>query len=181
MQKNNLQNYIKVCLLFVGVLLFRLIPFRAPNVEPILGTLMPIGKKTGNLILPFYFAFLSIVFYDLLTSGLGVWTIITAVAYGMVGILGVLYFKKRAPSRKNFVSFAVFGTILYDVLTGLTLGPIFFNQPFMSALFGQIPFTLLHLLGSVTFAFFVSPLVYRLLQKKFSFSFARQKTFKVVK
>jgi len=44
-------------------------------------------------------------------------------------------------------------------VTGLTLGPLFFNQPFAIALAGQVPFTALHLLGNVGLAFFVSPLV----------------------
>ncbi len=35
------------------------------------------------------------------------------------------------------------------------------GQPFMVALMGQIPFTLLHLAGSVTFAVFLSLALYR--------------------
>ncbi len=172
-------SYVKVSLLFVGVLLFRLIPFRAPNIEPVLSAQMPISKNMRNAV-PFLFAFFSIVVYDMLTVGLGAWTFVTALVYGAIGLFAVSFFKNRAPSRKNFVSFAVVSTILYDVLTGFTLGPIFFNQPFASAMTGQIPFTVLHLAGNVTFAFFLSPLIYKVLQKDFSLVFARQKSVDVL-
>ncbi|MEK7107312.1 MAG: hypothetical protein AAB899_03955, partial [Patescibacteria group bacterium] len=42
-----------------------------------------------------------------------------------------------------------------------TIGPIFQGQPFMVALTGQIPFTLMHLLGTVVFATLLSPSLYR--------------------
>ena len=62
--------------------------------------------------------------------------------------------------RINYVKFAVIGTLFFDAITGLTVGPLFFNQSFMSALIGQIPFTILHLIGNVSFAFVVSPILY---------------------
>ena len=62
--------------------------------------------------------------------------------------------------RKNYVLFAVIGTLFYDAVTGLTIGPLLWGQPFMVALIGQIPFTLLHLAGNITFAVVLSPLLY---------------------
>jgi len=154
-----MKKEIKYTILFVGALFLRLIPipFRAPNIEPIMAIQMPIAKKYGALG-AFFFGFASIVIYDSLTSGLGIWTFITAVAYGFVG-LGARRFFKAKSSRGRYVSFAIMATIAYDALTGLTLGPLFFGQTFVGALMGQIPFTALHLLGNVSFAFLLSPVI----------------------
>jgi len=106
----------------------------------------------------FIFGFLSVGIYDLLTSGWGTWTIITALAYGFVG-LGAYFFFKNRSGWKNYALYAVIATIFYDAITGLTIGPLFFHQSFMVSLVGQIPFTLLHLLGNVSFAIILSPVI----------------------
>ena len=41
------------------------------------------------------------------------------------------------------------------------MGPLFFGMPFIVALVGQIPFTALHLLGNVSFAIVLSPVIER--------------------
>lgn len=153
-------GWLKFLLGWVVVFLFRLIPFRPPNFEPMLATIMPFSKKFG-LFGSFVFGFLGIVLFDAVTSGWGVWTWITAFAYGILGFGARLFFKNREATVKNFLSFGIVGTIFYDAITGLTLGPIFQGQPFMVALTGQIPFTLMHLLGTVVFATLLSPALYR--------------------
>ncbi len=152
-------KYIK---LFILCLLFRLIPYRTPNVEPILCMQMPLSKKHG-LLGGFIFGFGSIFIYDLLTKTIGIWTIVTAFTYGLVGIGATYFFKKYSISRINFVLYAIIGTLFYDSITGLFIGPLFFHQNFLNALIGQIPFTILHLLGNCTFAFFISPALYKFL------------------
>lgn len=134
-----------------------MIPFRAPNVEPIMAVAMPFGKAYRGLF-TFIFAASSIIIFDLVTSGFGIWTAITALAYGLVGYGASFYFKNRS-GWKNYALYAIIATILYDVATGLTLGPLFFGMPFMVALVGQIPFTALHLLGNVSFAIVLSPVI----------------------
>jgi len=109
----------------------------------------------------FLFAGLSIVLFDAVTSGIGVWTLVTALAYGALGAGAYYFFKNRESKTKNYVLFAIFGTLFYDVVTGLTIGPLLWGQPFVVALIGQIPFTLMHLVGNVTFAAVVSPLLYK--------------------
>src|SRR3990170_1135723 len=136
---------------WTAVFLFRLIPFRPPNFEPMLATIMPFSKRFG-LLGSFLFGFLGIVLFDAVTSGWGIWTAVTAIAYGMLGAGSCLFFKNREATVKNFLSFGVMGTLFYDAVTGLTIGPIFQGQPFIVALSGQIPFTLMHLLGTVVFA-----------------------------
>ena len=146
------KNWLKFTLGIFGCLLFRLLPFRAPNIEPIMSTVMPFGKAYGASV-GFFFAFLSIILYDLATGTLGKWTMLTSASYGVVGYASAYYFKNREPSRKNFVYFAILGTL-------------FFDQPILVALVGQIPFTILHLVGNVSFAFILSPVIYSYLVKK---------------
>ncbi len=153
-------GWLKFVLGWSAVFLFRLIPFRPPNVEPMLATVMPFSKRYGPLG-SFLFGFLGIVLFDAVTSGWGIWTLITALAYGALGPAAHFYFKNREASVGNFLRFGIVGTIAYDAVTGLTIGPLFTGQPFLVALIGQIPFTLLHLAGTVVFATFLSPVLYR--------------------
>lgn len=159
-----MKNWWKYTIAFLVTLGIRLLPFRAPNLETIMTVQMPFAKKYGVLG-TFLFGFLSILIYDIFTVGIGIWTFITALAYGFIGILAVWYFKNKT-GRINYLKFAIFGTILYDALTGLTLGPIFWGQSFMVALIGQIPFTLIHLIGNSSFAILISPLIERWLAKE---------------
>ena len=157
------KNWIKYTISFVSVMAVRLMPFRAPNVEPIMAVIMPFGKIYGGFM-SFVFGFLSIVLYDSVTSGLGIWTFVTALAYGLVGLGSQFYFKKRS-GWKNYASYAIIATIFYDAITGLTIGPLFFHQSFIISLVGQIPFTVLHLLGNVSFAIVLSPVIERWVMK----------------
>ncbi len=166
---NNIQkNWFKYIVGFIACLLIRLIPFRPPNIEPILATQMPFSKAYGK-IAGFLFAFLSMVLFDIITGKVGMWTFITASAYGLLGLWASVYFKNKNNSSWNYAKFAVMGTLAFDIVTGLSVGPLFFHQPFMEALIGQIPFTALHLLGNVSFAVLLSPLIYKFVieNKKF--------------
>ncbi len=158
----HMQKYVdwsKIFLGFVLCLVLRLIPVRPPNIEPLLATQMPFSKAYGPLV-GFSFAFLSIALFDILVGKVGVWTLITAGAYGVLGLWSVSFFKKREMKRINYVKFAIIGTLFFDAVTGLTIGPLFFGQTFAQAFIGQIPFTILHLIGNTTFAFVFSPLIY---------------------
>lgn len=166
--------WLKYGIIFLGVLFVRLIPFRAPNVEPILSAVMPLTKRYGALE-GFVFAVLSIVVYDALTAGFGIWTLITAAAYGAVAIGAHYFFLVRTPTRGNFVAYSVVGVLFYDAVTGLTVGPLSYGQSFAVALAGQVPFTVLHLLGAVLFAAVASPLLYRWLQESEAPALARAK------
>ncbi|MEI6316466.1 MAG: hypothetical protein WCO65_01925 [bacterium] len=167
MEKTNQKiNWISLSTGMVACLALRLIPFRAPNVEPIFATQMPFAKAYGEFA-GVLFGVTSVVAYDFITHTSGVWTLVTAAAYGMLGFFSARYFKNKQPSRKNFVSFAIMGTLFYDAVTGLTVGPLLFHQSFITALVGQIPFTALHLIGNTLFAAVISPVLYTfLLQHK---------------
>ena len=156
------QKWLKFIIGFTACLLVRLLPFRPPNIEPILATQMSFSKAYGP-VPAFIFAFFSIVVYDLVTQTLGIWTFLTASTYGVIGVGAYFYFKKYKANAWGFASFSVIGTLFFDAVTGLSVGPLFFHQSFQGALWGQIPFTLWHLLGNVSFALVLSPAIYRLL------------------
>ncbi len=168
-----MKNKLKYIIAFLTVFTFRLMPFRAPNVEPIMAFIMPFGKVYGGLM-AFIFGFLSIALFDSVTSGFGIWTLITALAYGLLGLGASYYFKKRS-GWKSYASYAFIATIFYDVVTGLTIGPLFFHQSFMVSLIGQIPFTVLHLLGNVSFAIVLSPVIEIWAKKEFAASLLKEK------
>ncbi len=161
----NLKNYFKFSIALVACLLVRLVPFRMPNVEPLMATVMPFSKVYG-VFFSFSFAVLSILSYDLVTNTLGVQTFFTLFAYGAVGVWSFYFFKNREANVSNFVKFSIMGTLFFDAITGLTVGPIFFGQSFLMVLSGQIPFTVYHLLGNIIFASVLSPAIYSLLVKK---------------
>ncbi len=158
--ENYKKNWFKYIIGFVACILIRFIPFRPPNIEPILATQLPFAKAYGKLS-GFFFGFFSIILYDILTSKIGIWTIITALSYGLLGLWATHYFKNRKSNSLNYAKFAILGTIAYDIVTGLSIGPLFFNQTLAQAFIGQVPFTILHLIGNVSFAFLLSPLIYK--------------------
>lgn len=159
-----IRNWFKFVLGFVVCFLIRLIPFRPPNIEPILATQMPFSKAYGGLV-GFSFAFFSMFLFDLITGNTGIWTLITASVYGFLGLWAAFFFKKKQSSAWNYAKFAVVGTIVFDAVTGLSIGPLFFHQSFIHALVGQIPFTAWHLLGNVAFAVILSPALYMFMAK----------------
>ncbi len=146
----------KIFLIFLGCLIVRLIPLRAPNVEPIMASIMPVGRKYGTMV-GFLFGFLSIFLYDSLTH-FGSWTWVAGVTYGLVGVASTFYFTKFKTSAFNFAVFAMFATIFYDLITGVLLAPIF-HESMATALVLQIPFTVLHLAGNIGFALTISPIL----------------------
>ncbi len=164
---------LKFILGWTAVFLFRLLPFRPPNFEPMLATVMPFSKRYG-IAGSFLFGFLGIVLFDAVTSGWGSWTAVTAVCYGGVGLAAHLFFKHREASVRNFLLFGIPATIAYDALT-MFIGPIFMHQPLMAALSGQISFTLMHLLGTVVFSALLSPALYRWVvqNERFEITFLR--------
>jgi uncharacterized membrane protein len=171
-KKNYSRSSPKFFLALLLCLIVRLIPLRAPNVEPILATMMPFSKAYGALV-GFSFAVLSIFIYDLLTGTIGMQTFFTVGAYGVLGLWSASYFSAKGGSasggkgsRGDYVRFAFFGTLFFDAFTGLTVGPIFFHQSFFQSFIGQIPFTALHLTGNIIFALILSPAIYKNLIKK---------------
>ena len=167
---------LKLISVFTVCFVFRLLPFRPPNVELILASQMPVAKQFGTLF-AFLFGFLSIVLFDAFTGTLGPWSLITAPTYGLLGVGAVWYLKNREKTR-YFVYFAIVGTLFYDVITGLLIGPLFFGQAIMAAALGQIPFTLMHMLGNVSFSLVWSKSIERWMANSSFFFFEKPKLYK---
>jgi len=157
MRKNN--NMIKYFLGLITIVSIRLIP-RPPNVEPIMSTMMPFAKKWGKYA-GLLFAALAILLFDIITGTIGYWTILTVFAYSLLGFLAGIYFNKKKNKISHYIGFSIVGTIIYDLITGIGAGVIFFGQPLSITLIGQIPFTLYHLAGNIVLAAIVSPLLYK--------------------
>ena len=157
--KNRSGCLLKYLIALAGCVLLRLVPFRPANVEPLMASVMPISKRS-NYLASFMFGFLGVLIYDLFT-GFGVWTWVTGLTYGLLGIGSAFYFRNRESSAKNDFCYGVVATVIYDVITGLIMGPVIFHQSFMVALIGQIPFTGRHLLGNMVLSVTLSPVIYR--------------------
>lgn len=153
------QNTIKYVIGLLTVIALRLIP-HPPNVEPIMSTMMPFSKKWGWLS-GMAFCLLAILGFDIITGTLGVWSLVTAGTYASLGALAGLYLKNKENKIRYYVGFSIAATIIYDAITGIGIGMLFFNQPFIETLTGQIPFTLYHLGGNIVLSGIVSPLLYK--------------------
>lgn len=152
-------SWLKAGLVFVVCVAIRLVPppFRAPNVEPVMASMMPLAKQ-GGALLGFLFAALSMVLFDVISGSLGSWTIVTALTYGCIGALAPLVLSHISGVR-GYVSFAVLGTLVFDGITGVLMGPLLFGGSYIQAFYGQIPFTMMHLVGNMAFAMTLSPLI----------------------
>ncbi|MFA6981489.1 MAG: DUF6580 family putative transport protein [Patescibacteria group bacterium] len=153
------QNTIKYSIGLLTVIGLRLLP-HPPNVEPIMSTMMPFSKKWGWLS-GMLFCLFSVLCFDLLTNTLGVWSLMTVGTYSLLGALSGIYFKNKESSIKNYLAFSVAATLVYDAITGIGAGMLFFNQSFMATFIGQIPFTLYHLGGNIVLCSVVSPILFR--------------------
>lgn len=149
----------KFALALVVCLAVRLVPppFRAPNVEPIMATMMPFARTSGALA-GFLFAFLSMILLDVVQGRVGSWTLVTAATYGALGACAPLFFKSISGVR-GYVSYAVLATLVFDGVTGVLMGPLLFGQSFAIAFAGQVPFTVMHLVGNMAFALTLSPIL----------------------
>lgn len=139
-------------------LVTRLVPL--PNIEPVTTTMMPFGKKSGWLAGALFGA-ASIAIFDLITNQLGIWTLVTAVMFGLIGAFAGLYLKKKDNRIRHYIGFSVAATLAYDFITGPIMSSILFRMPFMAALIGQIPFTFWHLGGNIALAGLLSPALYK--------------------
>ncbi len=105
-----------------------------------------------------------------ITHTVGWWLPYTVSAYSALGYLSTQFAQIIKKSMLNTLLISSIFIITFDVATGLFLGPVFYNQPFIQALFGQIPFTLWHLLTScmcIICTYFFSLVRYRYSMKRF--------------
>lgn len=91
------------------------------------------------------------ILFDFMTLKVGVWTIGTALVYGLIASIFSMYLSKlKKVSLGRYGVMSVVGILAFDFLTGPVMSSYMFRIPFEIALLGQIPFTLLHLASGVT-------------------------------
>lgn len=132
-----------------------------PNNDPIMGVMLPFARhqKWWSAAL---FAFITMVSFDLITSGIGAWTWVTALTYAAIGIAAHFYLKnKEKIGLKNYLGAGIAGVLAFDFVTGVLFGPTLFGTPIELAFAAQIPFTLLHLLSASAYVAVLAPLLDR--------------------
>jgi hypothetical protein len=149
-------------LILTGILcnLYRLLRF-IPNNDPIMGAMLPFSRR-GKWWEAGLFAFLTMVSFDLITMKLGVWTIVTGLTYGALGIAFYFaYGKIKRFSIWTYIGGGVAGVLIFDFITGPIASSLMFGMPFLASLVGQVPFTLLHLASVTFFVALLTPLIDR--------------------
>jgi len=136
--------------------LFRLL--RIPNADPIMGCMLPFAKQ-GKWWQAALFSFITMLSFDLITTQLGIWTVITAGTYASLGLFFHFIYKNRRVSLPQYLVGGLSGVLLFDVITGVIFAPILFGMSFEQAFFGQIPFTLLHLASVGIFTILITPVL----------------------
>lgn len=135
-------------------------PWRPPNVEPVTASLMPYGKHMGPAA-GFLFGFLSMLIFDFATSEVGMWTYVTGITFGVMGIASHFFLNNTKGHVWQYIVFAAIATIIYDFITGVLMGNLLFAMPMREAFIGQIPFSINHLIGNIVLSLVLTPLVER--------------------
>ena len=132
-----------------------------PNNDPIMAFMLPFSKQE-KWFHSAAFVFLTMIVFDYFTSGIGLWTLVTATAYSGLGIIAYFYLARRKKvSLKNYLGAGIVSVLVFDFVTGVLLGPALFGMPLWQAFLGQIPFTALHLLSASAYIFFLTPFLDR--------------------
>jgi len=127
-----------------------------PNIEGLMPFVLAFGMVAGPLY-GFVNGLLARALYDGYMGWAGWWTLFTSIAYGIVGLCAAIVgMAKRRWNRLEIGVLAAALTIVYDVLTMLVFG-LAFKVPIDVLLIGQIPFTINHLVGNVTFCVIFTP------------------------
>ncbi|MFA6319607.1 MAG: hypothetical protein WCX66_01640 [archaeon] len=143
----------------IGLLLANGIRFLRviPNNDPIMAIMLPYAKsdKKYKAVL---FPFITMVSFDLITGMLGLWTLVTALTYALIGFLFTQYFfKERKISIFKYLKGGIIGVLIFDFITGPIMSSFMFGMSFIEAFIGQIPFTLMHLVTVGTFIIVITP------------------------
>lgn len=159
---HSLLGFPKYVLGFISTLFFRLLsPYLGMwNMSPLMATELTGSKAYGPVVAGAY-GFFSMILLDIIVGRVGSWTIVTSITYGLIGVWGAYFLKNRSATSINFIKASIIGTLLFDIITGILMGPIMYSQPWSAAIIGQIPFTLRHLTSNIVFAGILSPWFYK--------------------
>jgi len=138
-----------------------------PNNDPIMAVALPYAKQK-RAWMAVAFPVLAMVLFDCLSAKVGVWTVVTAATYGLLGFgFSLLYRKRAALGRRTapftYLASGAAGVLVFDFVTGPIMSSALFGMGFGQAFVGQIPFTLWHLASVSAYALVVSPVIDRAL------------------
>ncbi|VVB98689.1 Uncharacterised protein [uncultured archaeon] len=159
---------------FLAANLFRFLRV-FPNSDPIMGFVVPCAKNEKVWKAPL-FAFSSMFIFDFFTSGIGIWTIVTATAYAFVAMLLGSWLRGKASSIKGFLSAGALGVLVFDFITGPIMSTFLFKQEFIATLAMQVPFTAMHIISASFFVLLISPLYDPAIAREMSGYFSVAKT-----
>jgi hypothetical protein len=133
-----------------------------PNNDPIMAVTLPYAKR--GRVAAAAFPALAMVLFDLLSRRVGIWTLVTAGTYGLIGLgFSSLYSKRaahgRVVGRGTFFLSGIAGVLVFDFITGPVMSSALFQMSFAQAFVGQVPFTIKHLVSVSLYAVVVSPLL----------------------
>jgi len=128
-----------------------------PNNDPIMGCMLPFSRQDkwwqGAL-----FALVTMVSFDLMTSGIGIWTLVTAGTYAALGLAFHFTYKRISKVKlRHYLGSGIIGVLAFDFITGVLFGPAMFGMTFTQAFLGQLPFTAMHLLTATAFILIITP------------------------
>ena len=118
------------------------------------------------------FPVVAMVSFDLITMKAGIWTVGTALVYGLIGLAFYSYFKgKEKAGLKSYAKASILGVLFFDFVTGPIMSSMLFKISFESAFIGQIPFTIMHLASATAFTLLVVPILDPQITKSVKMSF----------
>jgi hypothetical protein len=131
-----------------------------PNNDPIMAVTLPYAKR--GRVAAAAFPALAMVLFDLLSRRVGIWTLVTAGTYGLIGLgfsslYGALAQRGRTVGRGVFLLSGVVGVLVFDFITGPLMSSALFQMSFAQAFVGQVPFTIKHFVSVSLYAVVVSP------------------------
>jgi len=130
-----------------------------PNNDPVMGSTLAFSRK-DKWWQAFLYAVIAMVSFDIITMKLGIWTIGTSLAFGLIAVLFSKYLKNRKKvGLKTYAKSSVFGVLIFDFLTGPIMSSALFRIPFETALLGQLPFTFMHLASAVPLTLLMVPVL----------------------
>ncbi|MFA6064972.1 MAG: hypothetical protein WCW44_00955 [archaeon] len=148
---------------FAGLILsnlIRLLHF-IPNNDPIMAIMLPYAK-TKHKYIAVLFPLLTMVSFDIITGKVGVWTIVTAGTYALLGFFfSNFYFKVNAKKigLLKYLKAGILGVLIFDFITGPIMSSWMFGMTFTDAVLGQIPFTIMHLVTVSAYIVVLVPLL----------------------
>ncbi|MCR4369409.1 MAG: hypothetical protein NUV67_05895 [archaeon] len=145
-----------------------------PNSDPLMGFIAPAAKNEPMWKAPL-FAFATMFIFDFFTSGIGVWTWVTATTYALVALWLTHSLKGKKSSLSTYASHGAIGIIAFDIITGPFMSTFFFGTPFMLTTIAQVPFTIMHVISATFGIAIITPFYDSAVAKEISGYFSNAK------